>query len=57
MPRGMPYKYDPRFPTNYVYAISIGSSTGFVPMFESGVADNRYLGVMVTLVPTYGDLP
>ncbi len=36
MPHGMPYKYDPRFPTNYVYLVTISSSTGFVPMFENG---------------------
>jgi hypothetical protein len=55
MPHGMPYKYDPRFPTNYVYFITISSSTGFVPMFENGVNDSRFLGVMVRLIPTYGD--
>jgi hypothetical protein len=56
MPRGMPYKYDPRFPTNYVYLVTISSSTGFVPMFENGTPDSRFLGVMVRLVPTYGDV-
>jgi hypothetical protein len=55
MPHGMPYKYDPRFPTNYVYFVTISSSTGFVPMFENGAPDSRFLGVMVRLVPTYGD--
>lgn len=54
MPHGMPYKYDPRFPTNYVYMISISSSSGFVPMFENGANDSRFLGVMVRLIPTYG---
>ena len=54
MPRGMPYKYDPRFPTNYVYFVTISSSTGFVPMFETGANDSRFLGVMVRLIPTYG---
>lgn len=53
MPHGMPYKYDPRFPTNYVYLVSISSSTGFVPMFETGANDSRFLGVMVRLIPTY----
>ena len=57
MPRGMPYKYDPRFPTNYVYLVSISSSTGFVPMFEHGAPDSRFLGVMVRLTPVYGDAP
>jgi hypothetical protein len=55
MPHGMPYKYDPRFPTNYVYFVTIASSTGFVPMFENGANDSRFLGVMVRLIPTYGD--
>ncbi|HZL95016.1 MAG TPA: hypothetical protein VFB99_15280, partial [Vicinamibacterales bacterium] len=55
MSHGMPYKYDPRFPTNYVYMVSISSSTGFVPMFENGAPDSRFLGVMVRLIPTYGD--
>jgi hypothetical protein len=55
MPHGMPYKYDPRFPTNYVYLVSISSSSGFVPMFENGANDSRFLGVMVRLIPTYGD--
>jgi hypothetical protein len=55
MPHGMPYRYDPRYPTNYVYAVSISASTGFVPMFENGAPDSRFLGVMVRLIPTYGD--
>jgi hypothetical protein len=55
MPRGMPYKYDPRFSTNYIYMVSISSSSGFVPLFENGANDTRFLGVMVTLIPTYGD--
>ena len=55
MPHGMPYKYDPRFPTNYTYMITISSETGFVPMFENGANDSRFLGVMVRLIPTYGD--
>ena len=54
MPHGMPYKYDPRFPTNYVYFVSVSSSSGFVPMFETGANDSRFLGVMVRLIPTYG---
>jgi hypothetical protein len=54
MPRGVPYKYHPDYPTNYVYSVSISSSSGFVPMFENGSADGRFLGVMVRLIPTYG---
>ena len=44
-----------RFPTNYVYLVTISSSGGFVPMFETGAPDSRFLGVMVRLIPTYGD--
>src|SRR5688572_20159454 len=55
MTHGVPYKLDPRFPTNYVYMINISSSTGFVPMFENGAADSRFLGVMVRIVPTYAE--
>ena len=55
MTHGVPYKYHKDFPTNYVYMVSISSSTGFVPMFENGAQDNRFLGVMVRLIPTYGE--
>lgn len=55
MTHGVPYKYHPDFPTNYVYMVSISSSTGFVPMFENGANDSRFLGVMVRLIPTYGE--
>jgi hypothetical protein len=54
MPRGVPYKYHPDYPTNYVYSVSISSSSGFVPMLENGSSDGRFLGVMVRLIPTYG---
>jgi hypothetical protein len=53
MPPGVPYKYHPDFPTNYVYMLRISTSTGFVPMFENGAADSRFLGVMVRLIPKY----
>jgi hypothetical protein len=55
MTHGLPYKYHPDFPTNYVYMVSISSSSGFVPMFENGAQDSRFLGVMVRLIPTYGE--
>jgi len=55
MPAGVPYRPDPRYPTNYVYFLSIESETGFVPMFETGGSDNRFLGVMVRLVPHYAE--
>jgi hypothetical protein len=53
MPRGLPYRPDPRFPTNFVYNVSIESATGFIPLFDSGARDNRFLGVFVRLVPVY----
>jgi hypothetical protein len=39
-------------PTNYVYRLTISYSSGFVPMFENGANDSRFLGVMVRLIPT-----
>jgi hypothetical protein len=36
-----------------VYVISIGSESGFIPLFQSNVKDNRFLGVFVRLVPIY----
>jgi hypothetical protein len=53
MPPGLPYRPDPRFPTNYVYNLSIESATGFIPLFVNGTRDNRFLGVFVRLVPLY----
>ncbi len=55
MTHGVPYKYHKDFPTNYVYMLNISSSTGFVPMLENGAQDSRFLGVMVRLIPTYGE--
>lgn len=53
MPPGVPYRPDPRFPTNYVYTVTISNTSGFVPMFENGANDSRFLGVMVRLIPHY----
>jgi hypothetical protein len=53
MPPGLPYRPDPRFPTNFVYNLSIESATGFIPLFENGTRDNRFLGVFVRLTPIY----
>jgi hypothetical protein len=53
MPDGVPYRRDPWLPTNYVYVITIGSESGFIPLFHSDVKDNRFLGVFVRLVPIY----
>ena len=52
MPHGVPYKYDPRLPDQLrLHAVTISSSSGFVPMFENGANDSRFLGVMVRLIP------
>lgn len=53
MPEGVPYHVDPAFPMNYVYRVAITSEGGFIPMFESGGRDARYLGIFVRLTPLY----
>ncbi|HUU32654.1 MAG TPA: glycosyltransferase family 87 protein [Vicinamibacterales bacterium] len=53
MGEGLPYKPYPGNPTNYVYAISIESATGFIPLFDTGGRDNRFLGVFVRMTPLY----
>ena len=53
MPDGVPYRRDPWVPTNYIYMISIESGSGFIPMFQGGGRDARFLGVFVRLVPQY----
>lgn len=50
---GLPYKPYPENPTNYVYAISIESATGFIPLFENGGRDSRFLGIFVRVTPLY----
>ncbi|MGD9903711.1 MAG: hypothetical protein AB7U83_09580 [Vicinamibacterales bacterium] len=50
---GLPYKPYPENPTNYVYALSIESATGFIPLFETGGRDNRHLGIFVRMTPRY----
>ncbi|MBI4476512.1 MAG: hypothetical protein HY654_05020 [Acidobacteria bacterium] len=40
--RGFPYQ------GTRVWAVSISSAAGFVPMFTTGGTDNRFLGVRVT---------
>jgi hypothetical protein len=50
---GVPYK-PARYPTNYVYAMSISTDNGFVPFLEDQKnTDSRYLGAMIRLVPIY----
>jgi hypothetical protein len=53
LPPGLPYKAYPELPTNYVYLLTIASETGFIPMFEGGGGDARFLGVFVRLIPHY----
>ncbi|MGI8671853.1 MAG: hypothetical protein ACR2LU_04525, partial [Luteitalea sp.] len=53
MPAGFPYKAVPGQPMNRVYTISIAASDGFVPLFDEGVRDSRYLGARIRLVPVY----
>ncbi len=50
---GLPYKPYPENPTNYVYAISIECDAGFIPLFETGGRDNRFLGINVKMSPIY----
>ncbi len=53
MPAGLPYKAFPELPTNYVYLLAIESERGFIPLFDSGGGDARFLGVFVRLIPHY----
>lgn len=52
---GLPYRAHLDQATSYVYTLSITSATGFTPMFTQGAGntDQRYLGVLVRLVPMY----
>lgn len=51
---GVPYK-PARFPTNFVYPLSIATTAGFAPFLEdpNGSSDSRYLGAMIRIVPVY----
>lgn len=53
LPEGLPYRRDPWLSTNFVYLIAIESESGFIPMFQGGGGDARFLGVFVRLVPQY----
>jgi len=55
MPEGFPYKAVPGQPLNRVYAISIAASEGFIPMFDEGVRDSRFLGARIRITPRYRD--
>ena len=51
---GLPYRAHLDQATSYVYAVSVTSATGFTPsLVQPGVADERFLGVLVRLVPMY----
>jgi hypothetical protein len=51
---GLPYRAHLDQATSYVYAVSVTSETGFTPsLTQTGVADERFLGVLVRLVPMY----
>ena len=52
---GVPYK-PTRFPTNYVYSVSLGAREGFVPFLDDTTnTDSRYLSAMVRLTPIYAN--
>jgi len=55
MPEGFPYKAVPGQPLNRVYTISIAASEGFIPLFDEGVRDNRFLGARIRITPLYRD--
>jgi len=55
MPEGFPYKAVPGQPLNRVYRISIAASEGFVPLFDEGVRDSRFLGARIRISPVYRD--
>ena len=50
---GFPFRRIPGRPSNDLYLVTLTSRTGFVPMFSSGGADHRFLGVQVRLEPMY----
>jgi len=62
MPAGVPFRREVQ-PTSYLYAISIGTSEGFVPVLDNPCpqrdacppGDPRYLGAMIHLIPGYTD--
>jgi hypothetical protein len=55
MPEGFPYKAIPGQPLNRVYAVSISASEGFIPLFDEGVNDRRFLGARIRIRPLYRD--
>jgi hypothetical protein len=56
VPDGVPYHRDPQ-PTSYVYLVSIGTTSGFVPFLANPgqASDSRFLGARVLLAPQYVD--
>jgi hypothetical protein len=55
MPEGFPYKAVPGQPLNRVYEISIAASDGFIPLFDEGGRDTRFLGARIRISPLYRD--
>jgi hypothetical protein len=51
---GVPYK-PTRYPTNYIYTLSVSTTAGFAPFLEAPgeSTDSRYLGVQVRVAPVY----
>jgi hypothetical protein len=52
---GVPYHRQEQ-PTSFVYVVSIGTTSGFVPFLEApGASDSRFLGARIRLIPDYVD--
>ena len=50
---GVPYQ-PPSQPTNWMYALSVATTAGFIPLLEvPGATDTRFLGAMITVRPVY----
>jgi hypothetical protein len=52
---GVPYHRQEQ-PTSFVYVVSIGTTSGFVPFLEApGASDSRFLGARIRIIPSYVD--
>jgi hypothetical protein len=51
---GVPYRPS-RYPTNYIYTLTLSTAEGVVPFLEAPGenSDSRFLGVRVRIVPVY----
>jgi hypothetical protein len=57
VPFGVPYRPS-RYPTNYAYLLTVGTTAGWVPYLERPPSlDPRFLGVMIRLTPVYLETP